>query len=239
MGSGRNLKRKRSYRPGNQYTNKKAEAVTVNADSDKENETPQPSSSKDKITQPVDTTSEDTDYNIIINFNILKTLISNVVCASCGSPVTISNNESMRMGFSNQLELSCTSCTFNNIIDTSSLTKNTTGKQGRSPYDVNVRMVAAFREIGRGYEPLQNFSRVANLHGMTRTCYDAINDKLGDAYDSVAKKSMSKAAETVFDKSEKSTDGHGLCRVSLDGSWQRRGHASLNGVVTRSNAKPK
>ena len=43
---------------------------------------------------------------------------------------------------------------------------------------------------------------------------------------------MSKAAKTVFINSEKSADGYGLCRVSLDGSWQRRGHASLKGVVT-------
>ena len=56
------------------------------------------------------------------------------------------------------------------------------------------------REIGRGYEPLQNFSRVANLHGMTHTCYDAVNDRLKDAYESVANKSMSKAAETNSQK---------------------------------------
>lgn len=63
---------------------------------------------------------------------------------------------------------------------TSSLTNNNTGKQGRSPHKINIRMVTALREIGRGYEPFQNFSRIVNLHGMTHTSYDAINDKLHD-----------------------------------------------------------
>ena len=60
MGSGRNLQRKRKYHSGNQFTNKKATTENV----DKNNKNPQPSSacsSKEKISQPTESISEDTD----------------------------------------------------------------------------------------------------------------------------------------------------------------------------------
>ena len=40
------------------------------------------------------------------------------------------------------------------------------------------------------------------------------------------------AANDLHESSKKHADGNGLCRVSQDSSWQQRGHASLNGVVT-------
>ena len=40
-------------------------------------------------------------------------------------------------------------------------------------------MVAAFREIGRGFGPLENFCRVANIKGLSHTSFDEINNKLG------------------------------------------------------------
>ncbi|XP_066928737.1 uncharacterized protein [Clytia hemisphaerica] len=52
------------------------------------------------------------------------------------------------------------------------------------------------------------------------------------AYKSVASESMEKAGKEVLSDAEKTEEGKGLCHVSLDGSWQRRGHASLNGLVT-------
>ena len=57
-----------------------------------------------------------------------------------------------------------------------------------------------------------------------------------DAYESVAEESMSKVA--LHMKEEKSAKKHPdnptvtLCDVSVDGTWQRRGYSSLNGVVT-------
>ena len=45
------------------------------------------------------------------------------------------------------------------------------------------------------------------------------------AYDRVAKKSMKRAADSMCEK-----DGSDK-RVKIDGTWQRRGHASLNGYT--------
>ena len=55
---------------------------------------------------------------------------------------------------------------------------------------------------------------------------------LHDAYENAAEFSMNNAANEVR---ELSKCQHGLicdCEVSLDGTWQKRGHASLNGVTT-------
>ena len=115
----------------------------------------------------------------------------------------------------------------------------TRNKQGRNRFESNIRAVAAFREIGRGYNALSNFCRVINMKGVSNhTTFDSINELLIPAYQEFANESMSTAAASVYTASDKDSEGHGLRRVSLDGSRQKRGHASLNGIVTTiSNGK--
>ena len=36
-------------------------------------------------------------------------------------------------------------------------------KQGRNKFEVNVRTVASFREVGKGLESIKNFSRCMNM----------------------------------------------------------------------------
>jgi len=61
---------------------------------------------------------------------------------------------------------------------------------------------------------------------MTRNNYDKLSKLCGNACEIVAEKSMTAAAEEI-----KSLVGTEI-GVSNDGSWQRRGYSSLNGVVT-------
>ena len=77
---------------------------------------------------------------------------------------------------------------------------------------------------------------------LSEPSYRNINAELHTAYQSAALMSMSNAAKTALnnsidDNSLKNQSGEtiGLCRVSLDGTWQKRGHASLNGVVSACN----
>ena len=53
--------------------------------------------------------------------------------------------------------------------------------------------------------------------------------KVYNAYDEVAKASMKRAAIQLQDEN---FVGPTRKRVKIDGAWQKRGHASLNGVVT-------
>ena len=66
------------------------------------------------------------------------------------------------------------------------------------------------------------------------TAFNAINEELMTAYHQVAVVSMKNAAEEIK-SSVVDADRLGnlaKCCVSLDCTWQKRGHASLNGVVT-------
>ena len=45
---------------------------------------------------------------------------------------------------------------------------------GRKYYEVNVRAAVAFREIGKGHQGLENFSRLMNMHGISFKGYEKI-----------------------------------------------------------------
>ena len=56
---------------------------------------------------------------------------------------------------------------------------------------------------------------------------------LRDSFIEVAMESMKRGAEeTKRQVTKENEDGPADCHVSVDGMWQRRGHASLNEVVT-------
>ena len=59
--------------------------------------------------------------------------------------------------------------------------------------------------------------------------------KIADAYIKVSKTSMTDAAEEIRQDNIQegdSEDSVANITVSCDGTWQKRGHSSLNGVVT-------
>ncbi len=143
------------------------------------------------------------------------------------------DNLENRMGLSHKLTVKCTSCNWNIARYSSNTTK--LGAQGGRPFfKSNSRVVTAFREIGKGHEGIQSFARIMNMHGISNPAYINIKDDLTAAYQNAAEASMKNAAERVHnDSKEKLPQDHSiaLCDVSIDGTWQKRGHASLNGVV--------
>ena len=182
---------------------------------------------------PIDFTSS---FNMIIDFTIFENIIHSVArCKICKSnrPLVVENIDAARKGFALKLKLSCSVCTWSESFYTSKPAKDPNEyPNGSRPFSVNYQMVTAFREIGKGYEPLKNFSRLSNMHCVASKTFHDINSRLMTAYKSVASESMQKAGKEVLSDAEKTEEGKGLCRVLLDGSWQRRGHASLNGLVT-------
>ena len=193
----------------------------------------------DKIDNDIDPSS----FNMIMDFSIFETIIHSVArCKVCKSsrPLIVESVDDARMGFALNLKLSCSVCDWAESFYTSKTAKvdEDNHVKGYRPFSINYQMVTAFREIGKGHEPMKNFSRLSNMHCISEKGFREVNSKLMVAYKAVAMESMGKAGEDVLSESEKTTDGEGLCRVSLDGSWQRRGHASLNGLVTAiSNGK--
>ena len=77
--------------------------------------------------------------------------------------------------------------------------------------------------------------KYASLH-QCRLLHLTLQTNVGKAYETVVTDSMSNAAHELFTNekgSEYVTENNILdITVSADGSWQKRGHSSLNGVVT-------
>ena len=94
--------------------------------------------------------------------------------------------------------------------------------------EVTVRIPLAFGNIGCGYESIENFALAMNMEcPMTRKNYTALIRNIHEAYCEEPKISMMEAVEEV-----KNMLGSNNLTVSFDGTWQKPGHESVNGVVT-------
>ena len=115
-----------------------------------------------------------------------------------------------------------------------------TKKQGRKMFEVNVRSIIAFREIGRGHEQILNYARLMNMQGISNSSFTNINNALFEAYEKADDLSIQKACQEIKDEPRnlKTDDGMTICRIHIDSSWQKRGHSSMNGYVAGiSNGK--
>ena len=190
------------------------------------------------------TSSEDVvdsnNYNVIINFGLLKKFISKFSsCPEChSSDIKFFDDSAFRMGYSHKLKFSCHNWPYNIETFTSEQCEKQLNVRGRKKFEINVRAVAAFREIGKGHEGMVNVSSCMNMFHLGEPAYHAVNDALQDAYEFTANVSMKQAATEANTTSNDMLADIPTCRVSLDGTWQKRGFSSLNGIVTAmSNSK--
>jgi hypothetical protein len=193
-----------------------------------------------KVQQPVQCKDNNNDYVFLIHFEIFKEMLRiGRECDVCGcKDVSVANDLKARKGFAHKFVFTCSKCKNTVHKYTSSrckpsLTTTPERNNGCQPFEINLRSVMSFREIGKGHESLKTFSRCMNMHSISEPGFRNINNKLFYAYENAAQESMKNAANAG--KGEQIAPGIYSCRVSLDGSWQRRGYASLNGVVTAIN----
>ena len=182
--------------------------------------------------------NEENDCNIIINSLILKSVIDNIgKCPTCNSNVSMRNNLDKRKGFACCLEISCTNCEWVKEWFTSPMVERKDCTPGPQSFDFNIRMVFAFREIGKGYRSMTTFGTFMNMPPpMQNQTFNRINSMLHEAYESVAEDSMKEASREVHNLSQQTSEVKD-CQVSVDGTWQKRGYSSLNGVVTVISSK--
>ena len=178
----------------------------------------------------VDLSTDDDDYYIFLSFKVLHTLISILArCKDCNGDLSLYHNEEKRMGFSTFLTVKCQQCEWKHEFYSSSEIEMK-NSPGRNMQDVNLRAVLAFREIGRGHEAMKMFASCMNMPlPMAYKSYAAINDLLLDAYKESANESMVMAGKDVRTNIVGSDFQN--TRVSVDGTWQKRGFSSMNGVV--------
>lgn len=175
---------------------------------------------------------EERDGFVIISMAYLREVVSFGICPDCKASLTIRNLIERKMGFSYLMILSCQECKWKQEKRTSEALINST--PGQKSFEINARMVMGFREFGKGLASMQTFCRVVNMPPpMSKPAYNKVVKRIQPCYSDVAVSSMKKAAEdTKSLLNQSNEEGPVNCSVSIDGSWQRRGHASLNGIVT-------
>ncbi|GFS78880.1 uncharacterized protein TNCV_4341481 [Trichonephila clavipes] len=99
--------------------------------------------------------------------------------------------------------------------------------QDTKVYEVNTRLAYAMRSVGKGEAAAKVFCGVMNLPPPPKRFYESLHP-LNNATEKVAKVSMALAAAEKLSFN----NGNPNVPVAIDGTWQKRDHTSLNGVVT-------
>ena len=163
------------------------------------------------------------------DMKVLCNVLSMLGCHQCGElDLLFMEDEINRKGCASSLCLLCENCGWKYSFYTSK-------QQGKS-FEVNRRLVYGMRTLGKGHTGAQKFCTLMNMPPPPAAKnYSKISGVITSCLRSIAKESMSNAAEEVRNLKEPN-DSAGSepvnCGVSCDGTWQERGFSSRNGCVT-------
>ena len=181
------------------------------------------------------TTTDCDEYYLLLNMEILKSMLDEIgSCPSCGCKLEVSNLINEKRGLACKLQFKCNSCTWRNSHYTSK--KIETGKKaGDKPFGINYRTIVAFREIGKGHSAIETLCGFMNITPpMNNNSYTKAMKELYLSYRKKAIDNMESVATSVRKEKlgkEYSSDTIVNVDASFDGTWQRRGFSSMNGVV--------
>ncbi|GFX00658.1 uncharacterized protein TNCV_2236651 [Trichonephila clavipes] len=95
--------------------------------------------------------------------------------------------------------------------------------------DINLQFVWGMRIIGKGHSSSKKLCASLNIPSVSKAAYRSCEKKILNVASVVSKNAMIEAADEV--RKLENTSDVAECGVSVDGTWQRRGHSSLNGCV--------
>ena len=148
-----------------------------------------------------------------------------------GGRLMLSEDYDKRCGLKSSLHLKCSSCQKKTSFSTS---KNVATKRGRS-FDANRRAVLSALHQGVGFRGLESFCALLNLPCLDKKSYYKQMNSIVSTIKNAASKEMSSAGKRLrqmLEKDEIVTEESLLdIAVSFDGTWAKRGHSSLFGVV--------
>ena len=165
---------------------------------------------------------------ILLDTKLLCAYLDTVsICNTCKGPLSTNAAHEKQQGFAVPFVGYCKACDTETTLFLSSSSCEKTGVlnniKTKTPFEVNVKMVCFARAIGRGQSCLDTFSKCLNLpNSMYTKTYQNLLEYHHQATSKIACESMKNAAQEVRSKYG---DEIG---VSVDGSWQRRGHAKNN-----------
>ncbi|XP_077554104.1 uncharacterized protein LOC144168976 [Haemaphysalis longicornis] len=179
---------------------------------------------------------------VLCELGALTAVVAGAACPVCHEQkLAVRAPDKKRKGLSAFLELHCENAECpESVLSSSYASKRVTSDGGRSSnrsYDsgssretfaVNVKAVLAARAVGIGHEQLSRFCAVVGLpNPMHHKTFHAIGKKIHSA----AVKAVSENLERARSVTQEAAGG-GDVPVMFDGTWQKRGHKSHNGVGT-------
>ena len=161
----------------------------------------------------------------LVDMEILANVFSLICCQECGEQnIQLSEISFRRHGCASCLRLLCLSCGWNHCFYSS--------KKISRFYEVNRRLVYGMRTIGQGEASAKRFCGIMNMPPPPKPkAYSKHNKALLKASKSVANKTMNDAQKEIHNLNGQDLNEFSNCGVSCDGTWQKRGHSSLNGCV--------
>ena len=180
---------------------------------------------------------DSSDCFFLVQKSCLQSLVEKFYCPSCQTVGYLTFNiiESKSQGFAAKSDISCNNC---NTFYTEQFMSSRLGDSGKAPFEVNVRAVFAFRSIGCGFSAIKDWCSSMNLPNcLSKEAYTNNHSKIGAASKATFDEILKSSRETIK-KAYKDIgivpDEQGILdiAVSFDGSWQRRGHSSHNGMAS-------
>lgn len=190
---------------------------------------PQSSTSKSKFERYLsdfDNYSNIQKYDIIEIMSLFSAIKTVAVCRSCGGDLEL--GISKRNGLKVSVSVICETCD-SKAEYTNSETLSVSDVKSKI-YAINARLIYGLRCIGIGKEASRTLCAILNLPPPP-TKFVQYTSILESAVEKVAKSSMKEAIEEAVELNGGSRD----LTVALDGSWQKRGFSSLNGIVSASS----
>ncbi len=162
----------------------------------------------------------------IFSLEILSNVLKQVACQNCNEMcLCLEEDNRRRQGCSSYLSIVCSSCDWKHCFYTS--------KKVNKGFEVNKRLVYGMRLIGQGRTSAKRFCGIMNMPSPPKpNAYSKNNKAILKAAKTVAEKSMMDASDEIHALKGNNSAGISQCGVSCDGTWQRRGHSSMNGCVT-------
>lgn len=176
--------------------------------------------SKYDLSQKID--CDDDNVNFITNLQLVSEVVNGFAkCKFCDAEKCISMNldSNYTNGLAHKMVLYCTNCQESTSSCTSSFV--------RKLPEVNTRFFHALRSIGCGIAAGKTFTAVMNLVP-PNTKVQTYTKRLLNGITEACEASMRNAETEAVEEN----DGKNEIAAAFDGTWQKQGHTSMNGVVT-------
>lgn len=165
----------------------------------------------------------------LIDLELLTDFLrESAMCKKCmKGELHLEENIQKRSGLASELEVTCSECDASKTFETSRRCQ-------RSTFEANDRFIYALRTCGKGLQTGRVICAIMNMPPPP-TKFNSYNARLLEATASVASKSLARASEELRVESQEIDEALDVA-VTVDGTWMKRGHSSLHGVVTAISA---